>query len=112
MSDAAGLLPRLEARLAALATQGRTTTYGALAAELAIPGPGSIAKLTAALETLMEADAAANRPLRAALCEARQAAGLPAPGFFDKAKELGFDVSNSAGFVAEQRAALLQSNCT
>ena len=34
MSDAAGLLPRLEARLAALATQGRTTTYGALAAPI------------------------------------------------------------------------------
>lgn len=106
MNDPAGLLPRLTARLAELAASGQTITYGALAAELAIPAPGSIAQLTAALEFLMEEDAAAGRPLRAALCEARNTPSLPAPGFFAKAAELGFDISDPAGLVAQHRAAL------
>ena len=93
----------LEARLAELADHGRTITYGTLAADLAVPSPGAIAQLTFALETLMEADAAAARPLRAALCEARLGNGLPAPGFFEKAAQLGYDTSDPAAFTAQQR---------
>lgn len=98
-------MSRLEARLAELAALGQTLTYGALARELG----WRMAELTAALEALMEADAAAGQPLRAALCEARLAGGLPAPGFFLKAAELGFDVSNPQEFTEIQRIALAQS---
>lgn len=96
---------RLETRLAELASQGETLTYGALARELG----WRMAELTSALEALMEDDARAGRPLRAALCAGKLAAGQPAPGFFLKAAELGFDVSNPENFTEIQRAALAQS---
>ncbi|MFN3970840.1 MAG: hypothetical protein ACK4L4_05625 [Gemmobacter sp.] len=92
----------LEARLAALAATGGTVTYGALARELG----WRMGDLTAALESLMEADVAVARPLRAALCEGRLSQGMPAQGFFLKAAELGLDVADPAAFVADQRARL------
>jgi hypothetical protein len=92
----------LETRLAALSAAGQTIPYGALARDLGL----RMAELTAALEALMEADTAAGRPLRAALCEARLTPGLPARGFFDKAAALGHDVSDPAVFAAEQRRRL------
>lgn len=96
MSDA------LLARLATLGAAGQTITYGALARNLGL----RVADLTAALEALMEEDAKNGKPLRAALCEGRLSAGLPAKGFFLKAASLGFDLSDPAAFVASQRAAL------
>ena len=92
----------LEARLALLAAQNQTIAYGALARELG----WRIADLTAALERLMEQDAAAGKPLRAALCEARLTPGLPARGFFDKAAALGFRIGDPVEFVAAQRLLL------
>ena len=100
------MIAGLEARLGHLAAQHQTTTYGALARDLGLTGPASIARLTTALEALMEADAALGRPLRAALVSARLTPGLPAPGFFAKAAALGFDTSDPAAFVAAQRKAL------
>ena len=101
------MIGALQVRLAQLAALGQTITYGALARDLAIPGPGSIAQLTALLEALMTEDAAAGRPLRASLCAGRLAGGMPAQGFFDKAAALGvFDGNDPAGFVQRQRAAL------
>ena len=97
-------MTRLEARLAALAAAGQTITYGGLASDLGL----RMGQLTAALEAMMEADARAGQPLRAALCEGRLNGGLPARGFFDKAAELGCDISDPAAFVARQRAALSQ----
>jgi hypothetical protein len=99
------MIPALEPRLAALARAGETTTYGALARDLGLTGPGTIAQLSQALEALMEADAAAGRPLRAALCRARTS-DLPAPGFFAKASALGLTPSDPAAFTDAQRAAL------
>lgn len=97
----------LVARLALLAAQNQTISYGALARDLGIPGPGAIAKLTAALEALMQADAAAGRPFLAAVCAARLGQGLPAQGFFDTARALGRDIgADAAVFVAAERAAL------
>ena len=94
----------LIARLAQLAAQSQTVTYGALARDLALPGPGAIAKLTTALEALMEEDAALGLPFRAVLCEGRLANGLPAQGFFDKARVLGRDVTEDPhSFVAAER---------
>ena len=92
----------LEQRLAALAAAGQTVTYGALARDLGL----RMGELTAALEVMMEDDARNGRPLRAALCAGRLAGGLPAKGFFDKAAELGFDVSDQVVFVARHRALL------
>lgn len=94
---------RLEARLAQLAAQHQTITYGALARELGL----RIADLTSALEALMEADAAANRPFRAAVCVARLSPDqLPAPGFFAKAAALGHPASDPASFVQHERLRL------
>ena len=92
----------LEESLKALAAAGSTTTYGALAHDLNL----RIGSLTAALEALMEADAAANHPLRAALCEGRLSHGLPAEGFFLKAMQLGFDIPDRRAFVTAQRLEL------
>ncbi len=101
----------LAAELAARAVARQTISYGALARKLAIPGPGSIATLTAALEELMAEDAAAGRPLRAALCCGRLGDGQPALGFFITAARLGGysgppDGAEAAAFVAAERAAL------
>lgn len=98
---------RLEARLAELAAHHQTISYGALAKQLAIPGPGAIATLTAALEVLMEADVALDRPLRAALVVGRLNGDQPAAGFFLKAAELGVFAGNDhAHFVKLQRERL------
>lgn len=95
-------LDALQARLADLGAAGQTITYGALVRDLGL----RMGALTTALEALMEEDAALGRPLRAAVCAARMGAGQPAPGFFQKAAALGFDVSDPAGFVSLHRAAL------
>ena len=54
-------------------------------------GPHKIHRLTAWLEQLMAEDHDNERPLRAAVVISKARGGLPAPGFFDKAKELGLD---------------------
>lgn len=95
MSDA------LIARLADLSARQQTTTYGALALDLGL----RIAELTAALEALMEEDAALGRPFRAVVVSARGSV-LPARGFFDKAAELGRPATDPAAFVAAERLAL------
>lgn len=95
-------MTRLESRLAALAAAGETIAYGALARELGL----RMGELTAALEALMEADARAGLPLRAALCEGRFAGGLPARGFFDKAADLGYDTADPQALTAWHRTAL------
>ena len=93
----------LEDRLAALAAAGETTHYGALARDLGL----SMAALTAALERLMEEDAAAGRPFRAALLHQRLSPDrLPAPGFFLKAAELGRPAKDPAAFTRAERQAL------
>jgi hypothetical protein len=101
----------LAAELADLARRRDTIGYGALARRLAIPGPGSIHRLTEALEALMAEDAEAGRPFRAALCEGKLRGGLPAGGFFDAAQRLGrfsatVDSPEAEAFVAGERAAL------
>lgn len=94
-------MTRLEARLAALAAAGQTTTYGALAQELGL----RVAELAASLERLMEEDSADGCPFRAALLNAR-GTDLPARGFFDKAAELGVVIADRATLVADHRQRL------
>jgi hypothetical protein len=96
-------MKRLEDRLAALAAAGETVTYGQLARDLGL----RMADLTAQLETLMEHDARAGLPFRAALLHQRLSPdGLPAPGFFQKAAELGLAIHDPAAFTADQRRRL------
>jgi len=103
-------LPGLEAALAQLVHSGLVIDYGTLARQLAIPGPGSIARLAAALEDLMAQDAAAGLPFRAALVCARLGNGEPAPGFFKAAARLGrYDGTDPASFVAAERARLFKA---
>lgn len=90
------------ARLATLAAQGETITYGALARDCGL----RMGELTAALEAMMAADVVAGQPLRAAVCAGRLANGMPAEGFFIKALALGLDVDDRVAFVLGQRAAL------
>lgn len=94
---------RLEDRLAALAAAGETISYGDLARELGL----RMGDLTAQLEALMEEDAAQGKPLRAALLRQRLSPDhLPAPGFFQKAAELGADISDPLAFTRVQRLRL------
>jgi hypothetical protein len=94
---------RLEDRLAALAAAGETITYGQLARDLGL----RMAELTTQLEALMEEDAALGKPFRAALLRQRLSPeGLPAPGFFQKAFELGHATLDPVAFTAEQRRRL------
>jgi hypothetical protein len=100
------VIPGLEARLDQLAALNQTTTYGTLARDLGLTGPATIARLTTALESLMDQDAAHNRPFRAAVVNARLHP-IPAPGFFQKAAALGrYDGSDPAAFTAAERLAL------
>jgi hypothetical protein len=96
-------MTRLEDRLAALAAAGDIITYGQLAKDLGL----RMADLTAQLEQLMEEDAAGNRPFRAALlCQRLSPDHLPAPGFFQKAADLGQPTDDPAAFTAEHRKQL------
>jgi len=88
--------------------------YGILARDLNVPGPGAIARVTQALEALMQDDAAAGRPFLAAMCEGKLSGGLPALGFFQMAASLGrYSGSptgeNAVAFVAAQRDMLRKS---
>jgi hypothetical protein len=92
----------LAERLRAVAAAGGTVGYGELARDLGV----RVAEVTAALEALMAEDAAAGRPLLAAVCEGRLSQGLPAPGFFMTALALGVSVDDPAAFTIQQRSAL------
>lgn len=97
-----GPMTDLAARLADLAARGQTMTYGALARELG----WRVSDLTTALERLMEDDARAGHPQRAAVLEGRLSGGLPAPGFFLKLAELGIHPADPAAWIADTRARL------
>lgn len=80
---------RLRAALAVLQAEARFITYAALSARIGLAPPGRIARLSTLLEILMEEDALAQTPLRAALVLSRTPKNLPARGFFLKAAALG-----------------------
>ena len=83
------LSDRVRAHLESLDGDAAPITYGALARALRLWMPGSIAKVTRALETTMREDAAAGRPFIAARAVSRGGGGLPGRGFFDLARTLG-----------------------
>jgi hypothetical protein len=83
------LIDDLRHELAEQAKAGRPIVYGELARRLHLNPPQTIHRLTEALERPMEEDAAAGRPLLAALAVSKTRRGLPGPGFFLKAQTLG-----------------------
>jgi hypothetical protein len=82
------------------AQAGKTTTYAELARRLDLRPPGTIHRLTEALEITMEQDYLAGRPMLGALCVSKAGSGLPAPGFFAKASELGAFAEDATGQAA------------
>ena len=79
---------RVRAHLEALSPDEIPISYGALARALGLWMPGSVGKVTAALETTMHEDAAAGRPFIAARAVSRGRPELPGKGFFDLARGL------------------------
>lgn len=82
-------LAALRALLTDIARAGETRTYHQVARALGLEPPQTIHRLTVALERLMDEDATAGRPLLAAVAVSRTREGLPAPGFFAHARNLG-----------------------
>jgi Fe-S cluster biogenesis protein NfuA len=82
------LADQVRAYLRALPEDRPTVTYGALARAAGLWAPGSIRRITRALETTMREDAAAGRPFIAARAVSRAGDGLPGPGFFELADAL------------------------
>jgi hypothetical protein len=80
---------RIREHLCEVAQTARPITYQALAKALDLSPPNTIHQLTMALERLIAEDAAAARPLIAALVISKARGGLPAPGFFECAKRVG-----------------------
>ncbi len=96
------LKSRVRAYLEQIAPQGVPITYAELAQALQLSPPNTIRQVALALETLMEEDAAAGRPLIAALVISKARGGLPAPGFFDCAAQLGCFNRDAAGLEASE----------
>lgn len=106
------LTSRARTHLCRIAGQTTPITYQTLARALDLRPPNTIHQVTAALELLMEEDAAAGRPLIAALVVSKARGGLPAPGFFNAAQRLGRFAGDPSGpeatafFAAEFDAAV------
>jgi hypothetical protein len=83
------LKERLRKALIDQAQRGTPTTYKELADRLGLEPPQTIHRVSEVLEALMEDDVAAGRPMLAALCVSKMQTGIPARGFFLKAKVLG-----------------------
>ena len=82
------LSKRVRAHLEGLTEDEVPITYGALARALGLWTPGSIAKVTRALETTMREDATADRPFIATRAVNRGRDKLPGKGYFDLARAL------------------------
>ena len=80
---------RIRTHLCKIAPNAAPITYQALAIAMTLSPPNTIRQITTALETLMDADAAASHPLIASLVISKSGSGLPAAGFFEHAKGLG-----------------------
>ncbi|ADJ29562.1 hypothetical protein [Nitrosococcus watsonii] len=97
----------LRAYLKIVAGSGVPVYYRDAARALALEPPQTIRQLALMLEQLIEEDAAAGVPLIASLVIGRQRDGLPAPGYFAKARAVGVYHGATSGpqaraFHAEQ----------
>ena len=91
---------RLRKHLQKIAERRVPTTYQELAKALGLTPPHTIHQVTEVLEHLMAEDAATDRPFIAAIAISKARGGLPAPGFFDRARRLGRFVGDEAGVEA------------
>jgi Fe-S cluster biogenesis protein NfuA len=82
------LAERLRQYLEALPPSDPTVSYGTLTRALGFWRPGSVRKVTQALEDTMRDDAGAGQPFIAARAIGRASDGLPGKGFFDLARDL------------------------
>jgi len=74
------LKERLRQALIDQAQTENPTTYQELADRLRLEPPQTIHRIVETLETLMEDDVAAGRPMLAALCVSKMRPGIPARG--------------------------------
>ncbi|MCG6658453.1 hypothetical protein HOP52_11885 [Halomonas campisalis] len=96
---------RLRELLEGLPDEAVPITYQQAAEALGLTPPRTIQRVALALEALMREDAAAGRPLIAALVVSRRG-DLPRQGFFDLAVELGRLPADPAHHAAAYRAEL------
>ncbi|MGK7297200.1 MAG: hypothetical protein ACNS61_15465 [Candidatus Wenzhouxiangella sp. M2_3B_020] len=80
---------RLRAVLEQARRERRTLTYLQVADALGVEPPQRIHKTARLVELLLKDDVRAGRPPLAALVVSKVRGGLPAPGFFDRARRLG-----------------------
>ena len=85
-----------------IAKSGQPVLYRDAAKALRLEPPNTIHRLALMLESLIEEDARHNAPLIAALVISKQRNGLPAPGFFAKARELGLYHGPESGDQARE----------
>jgi hypothetical protein len=76
---------------------GETVTYAELAREAEVLPPHSIHQTAEALEEIIRHDFAAGLPLRAAVVISAKRGGIPAPGFFQLATEIGLYFGPDSG---------------
>jgi hypothetical protein len=90
---------RLRAVLERARRERRTLTYLQAADALGVAPPHRIHKTARLVEMLLKEDAEAGRTPIAALVVSKARGGLPAPGFFDRARRLGiYDGDDPAAF--------------
>jgi Fe-S cluster biogenesis protein NfuA len=94
------LRDRIRAHLASLSAADVPMTYGKLARAMELNLPGSIAKVTQALEATMVEDAENGTPFLASLVVSRAGQGKAAKGFLQQARALG----RGPGFGEDDRA--------
>ena len=87
-SEIEHFMARVKSVLGMQASRQELLTYLELADRVAMPGPQRIHRITRLLERLMQEDVAHGRPVRSALVVSRIGHGLPAEGFFDRARRL------------------------
>ena len=89
-AEAGGVLrDQIRAHLANLSAADVPMTYGELASAVGLYLPGSIAKVTQALEGTMVEDAENGAPFLASLVVSKVGLNNPAKGFFEQARALG-----------------------
>ncbi|RUR37953.1 hypothetical protein [Vreelandella populi] len=84
-------------------------TYQQVAASMGLTPPGTIQRVTQALEQLMRDDAATHQPFIAALVVSRRGDNMPGAGFFELAVALGRFPADSTQHAKAYRAEYQQA---
>ena len=92
-TDPDGWQTHADQMLMTVISQRRQITYNQLATAAGLTGSHRIHRLTVWLEQTMAEDHRCGRPIRAAVVISKARGGLPAPGFFSVAEQLGLSFS-------------------